>query len=504
MISGDILGERARIQPRKIALVYVPSGEGFSYAELDDLSICIAQIWTEQLGLRKGDRIGILAQNSVENVCAFFAAGKTGIVFAPLNVRQTAHELAYVVEDAGLSALLYEAQYAQLAEQLRAARPQMALLALDGAGWDSAISACEPHAFRNVPCAPEDVYCLLYTSGTTGKPKGVMIPHRMIVWNAYNTAISWQMRDSDVIPIFTPMYHAGGLTVFLTPGILLGCTMILHRKFDASEVWRSLQQEQGSILMAVPTIFRMLMEAPEFATCDTRSVRWFISGGAPLPLYLIDAYLTRGILFKQGYGLTEVGVNCFTISDEDARRKLGSIGKPMLFTQAKRIDNEGREVAAGEIGELCLKGLHVCLGYWNNLEATAAALDSEGWFHTGDKARVDEEGFFYIAGRAKDMFISGGVNVYPAEVEAELLLHPAIEDAAVIGVEHVKWGEVGAAFVVLRIGTHVSEKELAGFLSERLARYKVPHHFIFVSQLPRTAFGKVVKGELQKMFGNRK
>lgn len=504
MIAGDILGERARIHPEKTALVYVPTGQRLSYAQLNQLSVRTAQVWSAQLGLRKGDRLGILAQNSIENVCTFFAAGKTGVIVVPLNTRQTAHELAYVVQDAGLSALLYESQFVQTAKELHAACPQMTLLAIDGAEWESAISITVPLAFHNVPCDPEDVYCLLYTSGTTGKPKGVMIPHRMIVWNAYNTAISWQMRDSDVIPIFTPLYHAGGLTVFLTPSILLGCTIILHRKFDASEVWCTLERERVSLLMAVPTIFKMMMEAPEFATCDTSSVRWFISGGAPLPLYLIEAYLKRGILFKQGYGLTEVGVNCFTISDEDARSKLGSIGKPLLFTEAKRIDADGREVASGELGELCLKGPHVCLGYWKNPKATAVSLDGAGWFHTGDKARVDEDGFYYIAGRAKDMFISGGVNVYPAEVEAELLLHPAIEDAAVIGVEHPKWGEVGAAFVVTRAVSPVSAEELANFLSQKLARYKVPQHFVFVTELPRTAFGKVVKPKLQEMFSQRK
>jgi len=499
MIAGDILGERARIHPEKTALVFVPTGQRYSYAELNELSARVAQVWTRQFGMRKGDRIGILAQNSVESVCAFFAAGKTGVVIVPLNARQTAHELSFVVADAGLSALMYETQFAQAAEKLRAAHPSLALLPLDGSAWESALAQSDPRDSLNATCQPEDIYCLLYTSGTTGRPKGVMIPHRMIVWNAYNTAISWQMRDSDVIPIFTPMYHAGGLTVFLTPGLLLGCTVVLHRKFDASEVWRTIERERVTLLMAVPTIFKMLMEASEFATCDTSSVRWCISGGAPLPRYLIEAYLQRGILFKQGYGLTEVGVNCFAMSDEDARRKLGSIGKPLLFTEARRIAPDGSEVPPGETGELCLRGPHVSLGYWRNPEATAAAIDAQGWFHTGDKARIDQEGFFYIAGRAKDMFISGGVNVYPAEVEAELLLHPSVEDAAVIGIEHKKWGEVGAAFIVARGDKQISTESLTEFLGQRLARYKIPKHFFFLRELPRTSFGKVIKPELEKL-----
>jgi fatty-acyl-CoA synthase len=503
LIAGDILGERARIHPLKTALIYVPTGVRYSYAELDAHARRMASLWCGPLGLAKGARIGILAHNSVEYVAAFFAAGKSGVVLVPLNVRQTAHELAFVVEDAGLSALLYETEFETLANELQSARPDMKLQPLDGPAWDAVIAAVDNN-FASVQCTPEDVYCLLYTSGTTGRPKGVMLPHRMIVWNAYNTAISWQMRDSDVIPIFTPMYHAGGLTVFLTAGLLLGCTMVLHRGFHASEVWQVVERERVTVLMAVPTIFKMLMDAPEFATVDLSSVRWFISGGAPLPLYLIEAYLQRGILFKQGYGLTEVGVNCFAISDEDARVKLGSIGRPFLFTQARRVDEQGNDVAANEIGELLLKGPHVCLGYWQNPQATSAALDAEGWFHTGDKARADEEGFYYIVGRAKEMFISGGVNVYPAEVVSALLLHPAVEDAAVLGVEHEKWGEVGAAFVVLRAGVEASIEELTEFLSQRLARYKVPQRWQFVRELPRNAYGKVIKPELEKLLTPKK
>jgi fatty-acyl-CoA synthase len=243
----------------------------------------------------------------------------------------------------------------------------------------------------------------------------------------------------------------------------------------------------------------MLMEAPEFATVNLCHVRWFISGGAPLPLYIIEAYQKRGVVFKQGYGLTEVGVNCFSMTVEESARKAGSIGKPLMLTEARLVDESGQEVATGAIGELWLRGPHVSQGYWNNPEATAAALDKDGWFHTGDKARRDEEGFYYIVGRAKDMFISGGVNVYPAEIEAALLLHPAVQDAAVIGAPHETWGEVGVAFVVLRGHQAVSQAELTDFLASRLAKFKIPRTFHFISALPRTAYGKVVKGDLHKL-----
>jgi fatty-acyl-CoA synthase len=288
------------------------------------------------------------------------------------------------------------------------------------------------------------------------------------------------------------------------PIFAIGGTIVLHCGFDASEIWRTIEREKCTVVLGVPTIYKLLMDAPEFQQVDLRHVRWFISGGAPLPLYIIEAYQKRGVVFKQGYGLTEVGVNCFSMTVEESARKAGSIGKPLMFTRARLMDARGNDVPVGEVGELLLRGPHVCQGYWNNPQATVAALDAEGWFHTGDLARCDEEGFFYIAGRSKDMFISGGVNIYPAEIEGELLLHSGVQDAAVVGVPHPTWGEVGVAFVVRCASHTATAEELAHFLGERLARYKVPKEFLFVDTLPRTPYGKVVKGELLQQYRGRK
>jgi fatty-acyl-CoA synthase len=312
--------------------------------------------------------------------------------------------------------------------------------------------------------------------------------------------MGWQLREEDVSPIFTPMCHAGGLGVFLTSMFAIGGTVVLHKGFDAREVWKTIEAERCSVVMGVPTIYSMLMDAPEFGTVNLDAVRWFISGGAPLPLYVIDGYQRRGVTFKQGYGLTEVGVNCFAMTGSESRWKLGSIGKPLMFTEMRLVDQDGQDVSANEVGELWIRGPHVCSGYWNNPEATAASLDKLGWFHTGDLARRDEDGFYYIAGRTKDMLISGGVNIYPAEIEGVLLLHEAVQDAAVVGVAHETWGEVGVAFVVVRPGCNVSGAELGEYLMERLAKYKVPREFVFVESLPRTAYGKVVKRELQERY----
>jgi fatty-acyl-CoA synthase len=508
MLHGDVLGERARLTPEKTALVEVASGRRFTYAELDARACRAARVLGERYALAPGDRYAVLAANGVEFLDLFFAAGKSGAIVVPLSTRATARELEMVVRDAGARVLCYSAEHATTAATLAGAVASLRCIALDGGGntgdgvWEDELGSLPDAAWRRQAVPPESVYTLLYTSGTTGQPKGVMVPHRMLAWNAWNTVVNWQLREDDVSPIFTPLYHAGGLGAFLLPLFAIGARVVLHRGFDATEVWRTIESEGATVVLGVPTIWKMLLEAAEFASVDLRHVRWLISGGAPLPLYIIEAFGVRGVAFKQGYGLTEVGVNCFTMTVAESVRKAGSIGKPLAFTEAKLVDDAGAEVVdSGVVGELLLRGPHVSLGYWQQPAATAAALDDDGWFHTGDLARRDAEGFFTIAGRRKEMLISGGVNVYPAEIEGELLLHPAVEDAAVVGVADPTWGEVGVAFVVAR-GEEPAASDLLAFLGERLARYKLPKRFLFLPALPRTAYGKVVRSELRELLAN--
>jgi len=510
MLHADVLGERARLTPDKTALVWVPDGSRYTYRDLDARADRVADAWRRECGLVAGDRVALLAHNRVEFIDVFFAAARSGVILVPLGTRLTPHEIEYVLQDAGPRAFLYGGAFAGTVRALCGAPGGSAgierWVTLDepaAEGHDRlsdlvarAGTAPDLTAARPPRPDPEDTCCLLYTSGTTGKPKGVMVPHRMVTWNGYNTVAGWGLREDDVSSIFTPLYHAGGLGAFLLPIFAVGGTIVLHAGFDPAEIWRTIEAERCTVVLGVPTIWKLLMEAPEFATADLSHVRWFISGGAPLPLYLIDAYQRRGVVFRQGYGLTEVGVNCFAMTNEDSVRRKGSIGTPMMFTEARLADEHGAEVPVGEVGELWLRGDHVCLGYWNNPDATAAALDADGWFHTGDSARRDADGFYTIAGRKKDMFISGGVNVYPAEVEGELLLHPTVQDAAVVGVPDPTWGEIGIAFVVSRPGQPLDAGALAAFLGERIARYKVPKHFVAIDALPRTAYGKIVKAEL--------
>ncbi|MEM8961548.1 MAG: long-chain-fatty-acid--CoA ligase [Acidobacteriota bacterium] len=508
MIHADLLTERARLTPDKEALVEVASGSRWTYRQLNDRATRVAALW-RRLGLEKGDRVGILAHNRVEFLDAFFAAPKGGVVLVTLGTRLTAHELAHVVADAGCRALIYDGDFADTIAAMRDQVPTVEhWLALDAPSdapadstdlaWATEIESVESVGFTREPCVGDDLYCLLYTSGTTGKPKGVMIPHRMVAWNGYNTACGWGLREDDVSPIFTPLYHAGGLMAFLVPIFTVGGTIVLHDGFDTDQVWDVIERERCTVILGVPTIWQMLMESPRFATADLSSVRWLISGGAPLPQYLIDVWQGRGAAFKQGFGMTEVGVNCFAMTVEDSVAKAGSIGKPMMFTDVRLVDETGADVATGEVGEMLFRGPHVSLGYWNNEAATQAAHDADGFFHSGDLARRDADGFFYVAGREKDMIISGGVNVYPAEIEGELMRHPAVADAAVVGVPDEKWGEIGVAFVVAREA--LDDDALTSHLEARLARYKLPRGYRYVDALPRTPYGKVVKGELRERF----
>jgi len=510
VITGDILGERTRLSPDAVALIHVPTRRQFTYAELNRRAIQCARVWIDLCSLVPGDRVCILSENRVEYVEAFCAAGKSGIILVPLGTRSTAHELHQILADSGPRCLMYSARYEKLAKELRQLEAFEHFINLD-AQENVAKAMSYAKALDRVPpdplstkLQPEDIFCLLYTSGTTGRPKGVMIPHRQVAWNAYNTVISWQLQQSDRVQVYTPMYHAGGLTVFLTPLFAIGGSIVLHDGFDPAEVLQVCRDYECTILFGVPTIFKMFLDSPEFAALKGGHLRWVASGGAPLPLQILHAYQERGLIFHQGYGLTEVGVNCFAMSDEDTGRKPGSIGKPMMFTGAKLLDPEGNPVASNKVGELCLRGPHVCRGYWNNPAATAKVLDRDGWFHTGDLARCDEDGFFYIAGRSKDMIISGGVNIYPAEIEKELLDHPAIAEVSVIGAADEKWGEVPVAFVALKSDASASELEFIEFLRPRINKIKLPRHIIFIEALPRNAYGKVLKLELQDRLRNLK
>lgn len=504
--AADILSKRAILTPDREALYDLHTGMRYTFAELNVRANRAANFLRGKYDVQKGDRVSILAQNCLPFVDLLFGLGKIGAIFAPLNWRLTARELTYIVNDLQPKVLICEKEYVSVLDELRASISVENLIALEGAHISGAqpyetlleqAPASEP---ERPPLDADDGYCILYTSGTTGKPKGAILPHRQVLWNAINTVISWGLSEKDVSPILTPMFHSGGLFVFLVPLFYTGGRIVLARSFDPEESLKVIMDEMCTVILGVPTLFQVWMNSSMFAEADFSHVHFFISGGAPCPPRLIEDWnRIKGVTMRQGYGLTEVGVNCFSMTDEDALRKAGSVGKPIFHSQMRVVDTEGNEVPQGETGELIISGPTVCTGYWRNPEATTEAL-VDGWFHTGDMVRQDEEGYFYIAGRYKDMIISGGENIYAAEVEAVFREHEAVADAALIGQPDEKWGEVGLMIVLLEPERVVTGEELQEFCRERLARYKVPKRVEFVDKFPYSPYGKVMKAELRKLF----
>jgi fatty-acyl-CoA synthase len=458
------------------------------------------------LGVQAGDRVSILAHNSVAYLDLFYGLAKIGAIFTPLNWRLTATELSYIVGDCAPKVILVGPEFVSVWAEMQAMLEVKQVIAVDGAAIPGALSYDDGlvAASSAEPVRPqldgESSYCLLYTSGTTGKPKGAVLPHSQILWNCINTVVSWGLSENDVSPVSTPLFHAGGLFAFLTPLLYAGGRVILARSFDAEQSLRMIQDERCTVILGVPTLFQMWLDAPRCATTDFGAVHFFISGGALLPVPLVEDWRAQQpVVFRQDYGLTEVGSNCFSMTDEESFRKTGSVGKPIFHSQMRLVDPAtGLDVPAGETGELLIKGPHVCSGYWQNPEATAKSI-RYGWFYTGDMARMDDEGFYCIAGRFKDMIISGGENIYAAEVEKVFRDHPAVQHAALIDLPDSKWGEIGLMVVVLKPGRSATEDELRAFCAGRLARYKVPKQVKFVDALPVSPYGKVLKSELRAM-----
>jgi fatty-acyl-CoA synthase len=509
--AADLLSARARLTPDREAVFEEHTGLRCTYAQLNDRACRVANYLREHLGVVKGDRVSILAHNSLVYLDLLYGTAKIGAVFAPLNWRLTARELAYIIEDCQPKVILCGPEFSPLLLEMAAKfgheRYQPRFIALDNADiphgipYERVLAAFSKQEPLRPDLTGEDPYCILYTSGTTGHPKGAVIPHRQVLWNCINTVVSWGLTEKDVSPVFTPLFHAGGLFAFLTPIFYAGGRIVLARGFDPDASLRTIVSEKCTVVLGVPTLFQMWMESPYFKEADFSSVHFFISGGAPCPPGIMEAWRQqKGVVFRQGYGLTEVGTNCFSMTDEESVPKTGSVGKPIFHSKMCLMDPEtGDLVATGRTGELLISGAHVCSGYWNNPLATAEVL-RDGWFHTGDMARMDKDGFYYIAGRYKDMIKSGGENVYAAEVEAIFRHHPGVADAALIGLPDQKWGEVGLMVVVLHEGFAVTEAELLDFCSDKLARFKIPKRVVFSNGLPYSPYGKVIKNELKKEY----
>lgn len=505
MFIGDWMERGERYFPEHLAVVDVAKGEAgrFTYRQLNARANRLAAHLRAACGVGRGDRVALLAMNGVEVLDAFFACGKLGAIFVPLNWRAHARECREVCELTTPKVLVFSEEFRATAEALLGDGSSIShALHLGGEGLAGSVRFVD--VMSAAPAAPvvneqvheEDIVCLLFTGGTTGPAKAAQISYRMIAWNTLNTVVH-ELARGDVTLTHTPMFHTGGLFVYTLPLLTLGGTVVIMQRWTADEMLELIERERVTLLFCVPTQYQAMLTSPRFATTSLASLRFLTSGGAPLPIPVIHAYRAQhGVVFKQGFGMTEFGPGIFSLAPEEAERRAGSIGKPNYFIEARLVDDAGADVATGEIGELILKGPSVCSGYFGNPEAGAAAVDAAGWFHTGDLARTDEGGFYFIAGRKKDMFISGGENVYPLEIERILYEHPAVAQCAVIGARDEKWGEVGKAFVVLRPDAAVTEAELLAHCARSLARYKVPKSAVFVSALPMSPAGKILKREL--------
>jgi fatty-acyl-CoA synthase len=459
--------DRARNTPDRVAIDY--QDELITYGELDERSDAFATTFAEA-GLRRGDRVASLSGNSPDHVALLFGCAKAGLVLLPLSWRLTPVELRYQLEDAEPSLLLVEEDYDQLAE---------------ATSWPFERLAPEPagRAAPELEVADDDGLFLIYTSGTTGKPKGALLTNANCFWTNLSFDHATGVHNDDVVLQILPQFHVGGWNVQALLGFLKGATVVLEREFDAERVLRLIEKKRVTTMMGVPSIYLFLAQHPSFAETELSTLERAVVGGAPMPEPLLETWAARGTGIIQGYGLTEAAPNVLCLPPEDAVRKIGYAGKPYPFV----------EVRLSAEGELQVRGPNVFPGYWRNPEATADAFTHDGWLRTGDIADRDNEGFYRIRGRLKDMYISGGENVYPAEVEAVLHEHPRVADAAVVGAQDEHWGEVGVAFVVAE---GVSEEELLEWCRGRLARFKVPRSIRFIGEVPRNSLGKILKQEL--------
>jgi fatty-acyl-CoA synthase len=505
MYHFDWIKRHAERTPDKLALVDAHTGRELTYRQFNQRANRFASFLKDTIGLQRGERVSILAQNSAAYYEILFGCGKIGAILNTLNWRLAVPELAYILNDCTPRLLIYEPEFAETVEALRPQIQAAFFLLLgdtapdDEWTYDEALAAGSPQGMAMPSLTYEDIWAIIYTSGTTGRPKGAQVTYGNFFYNAVGIGQVIDLHSQDINLNVLPTFHIGGLGLYACPTFHAGGTVVVMRSFDAATCLRLIQDWRVTVLLLVPSIYLMLAQFPELDQYDLASVRSWGSGGSALPPALVAQYADKNIIIQQGFGMTETGPTVFMMDQENALRKAGSVGKPVLHTDVCVMDRGGNILGPEQIGELCIRGGNVTTGYWNRPEATAEAL-VDGWLHSGDAAKYDQEGFYYIVDRWKDMFISGGENVYPAEVENVIYQHPAVAEAAVIGVPHPRWQEVGKAIIVLKAGQKLTEAEVIEYCLGKLARFKIPKSAVFVDTLPRTAAGKVLKRELRAQY----
>src|ERR1700688_15970 len=499
----DWIAHFGRRTPDKLAVVDLASGRRLSYAEFDARISRLATHLRDRLDITRGRRVAVLALNTTDTLEVQFACGRIGAVFLPLNTRLTIPELQYIVSDAGPSLMIHDVELADVALAVaKLCNVPSTLLLGQNSSYEAAIAAPPPLDKAEVVTL-DDISTIMYTSGTTGQPKGAISTHGMTFWNCVNLGGPAYISPSSVLLTVLPLFHTGGLNCYTNPVLHAGGTVLIMRAFDPGLALQLISDpaHRINVFFGVPSIYQFMAQHPAFATSDFSRLVIGGVGGAPMPVPLLKVWEQRGVALQQGYGMTETSPAVMTLDREDAVRKAGSSGKPVLHTEVKIVRPDGSDADVGELGELWVRGPNVTPGYWNKPDANASSF-TDGWLHTGDAARIDDEAFYTIVDRWKDMYISGGKNVYPAEVESVLHQLTAIAEAAIIGIPSAQWGETGMAIIAVKAGHSLTEAEIHAHCAANLARFKRPHLIKFVDALPRNATGKIYKPTLRKNFGS--
>jgi len=500
---GFWLTKRELLNGNREALV--DGGRRLTYRQLNRRVNQLAR-FLQGMGLKRGDRCAILAYNCLEFVEVIFATAKLGLILVPLNWRLAPAELSFIISDSGAETLFFDPEFAAAVESLKGKTALRRFISIGqkeiagATGYEKALTSQrdeEPEPDRTVEL--DTPHIIMYTAGTTGRPKGAILGQGASFWNAVNMSLCVDLTSKDRTLTVLPLFHVGGIGLYTLPTLYQGGTAVIQRTFDPKVTFRLIKDERIDVLFGVPAIFLFLMQDPDFKSGTMSRLRSVMSGGAPLPVSLIHQYHEAGIILQQGFGMSEAAPGIAALDRDRALAKAGSIGRPLFHMEVRIVDDQNHDQAVGQTGELLIRGPNLMQRYWNRPEATAEAF-TEGWLHTGDLARMDEDGDLYIVERKKDMYISGGENVYPAEVENTIFELPQVAEAAIIGVKDKTWGEVGRAIVVLKPGQKLTETEVLNFLKGRLAKYKVPRSVVFVDQLPRNAAGKVLKNVLKEKY----
>lgn len=506
---------RARLDATRIAVTDLDTQTDYTYGELESRANRLAHCLKERFNVGKGDRVAIISRNRVEMIDAYYATGKIGAILVPYNARLSAQELTALIASEGPKVLFYEDAFAPTAAHLQTNTgvAHFVVLGQDKCQGHQAYDTLLAEQDDSFVCCDtlelEDIHLIIHTGGTTGLPKGGMISHRSEVFNSFNEICTWGLRFDDSAVIVLPLFHTGGWNLLTLPLLHVGGRLYISKGFDPKQTLEVIEKEKTTCLFGAATIFRMMVEQPEFAASNLSSLRWIMAGAAPTPVNIMQAFWNKGIKFILGYGMTEAGPNNLStpaqfVPQPVVEQKFASVGKPMYLSLVKLIDDDGNTITAPNTpGELLWSGPQIFSGYWENEKETNATLVN-GWVHTGDMATVDDDGFYYIVGRKKNMFISGGENVFPPEVESALYDIEAIRECCVFGVPDEKWGEVGKAVVSLKSGMTITKQEILEKLNGKLARYKIPKYVTFVDDVPKNNVGKIVVKQITHLYGEAK